>query len=52
MESLQLNIYLELGQKKVFAVAIDWPGWCRSGRDEASVWHVIDHIWEIEDQMI
>src|SRR5262245_4195999 len=31
-----VNIYLELGQKRVFAGAIDWPGWCRSGRDEES----------------
>ena len=30
------DIYLELGQKKVFAVAVDWPGWCRSGQDEDS----------------
>ncbi len=29
-------IYLESGQKRAFAGAIDWPGWCRSGRDEAS----------------
>jgi hypothetical protein len=26
--------YLELGSKKVFACALDWPGWCRSGKDE------------------
>ena len=26
--------YLELGGKKVFACALDWPGWCRSGRNE------------------
>jgi hypothetical protein len=26
--------YLELGGKKVFACALDWPGWCRSGKDE------------------
>ncbi len=30
------KIYLEAGQHKVFAVAVDWPGWCRSGRDEES----------------
>ena len=30
------DIYLEIGQKKTFACAVDWPGWCRSGRDEAS----------------
>jgi hypothetical protein len=30
-------IYLESGDKKVFAAALDWPGWARSGRgpDEA-----------------
>jgi hypothetical protein len=29
-------IYCEIGQKRVFAGALDWPGWCRSGRDEAA----------------
>jgi len=27
-------IYLELGQKRVFACSFDWPGWGRSGRTE------------------
>ncbi len=27
-------VYLELGRKRVFACALDWPGWCRSGKDE------------------
>ena len=27
-------VYLEVGSKRVFAGALDWPGWCRSGRDE------------------
>jgi hypothetical protein len=27
-------VSLEVGGKRVFAGAIDWPGWCRSGRDE------------------
>lgn len=31
-----INIYLEVGSKRTFAGAIDWPGWCRSGRDESS----------------
>lgn len=31
-----LDVYLEVGQKRIFAAALDWPGWCRSGRDEAS----------------
>ena len=28
------DIYLEIGKKKVFAGAVEWPGWCRPGRDE------------------
>lgn len=28
------GIYVEVGTKRVFAGAHDWPGWCRSGRDE------------------
>lgn len=31
-----MNIYIEAGEKKVFACAVDWPGWSRVGRDEAS----------------
>jgi hypothetical protein len=30
------RVYLEVGDKRVFASAADWPGWCRSGRDEAA----------------
>lgn len=30
-----IPVYLEIGQKRVFAAAIEWPGWCRSGRHEA-----------------
>jgi hypothetical protein len=29
-----LPVYLEVGTKRVFAAALGWPGWCRSGRDE------------------
>jgi len=29
-----VDTYLEVGSKRVFAGAIDWPAWCRSGRDE------------------
>ena len=36
MSSEQNTIYLEIGQKKVFAGAIEWPGWCRAGGDEAA----------------
>ena len=34
--SNQIDIYVESGKKRTFAGAIEWPGWCRSGRDEAS----------------
>ncbi|HUK67801.1 MAG TPA: hypothetical protein VLW50_03435 [Streptosporangiaceae bacterium] len=27
-------VYLESGRKRVFACALDWPGWCRSGKAE------------------
>lgn len=27
-------VYLEIGGRRVFAAALDWPGWCRSGRNE------------------
>ena len=30
------DIYLEIGEKRVFASAVEWPGWCRSGRNEVS----------------
>jgi hypothetical protein len=29
-----LTVGVETGQKRVFAFVVDWPGWCRSGRDE------------------
>jgi hypothetical protein len=32
----QIDVYLEIGQTRTFAVALDWPGWCRSGHDQAA----------------
>ena len=32
--SSPLPVYVETGRKRVFAAALDWPGWCRSGPDE------------------
>jgi hypothetical protein len=29
-----IELYLEIGKKRTLAGALDWPGWCRSGRDE------------------
>lgn len=31
-----INVYLEIGAKRVFACAVEWPGWCRSGPDETA----------------
>jgi hypothetical protein len=31
-----IEVYLEVGRKKVFAGALDWPGWCRGAGDEAA----------------
>jgi hypothetical protein len=28
------RVYVERGTKRVFACVVDWPGWCRSGKDE------------------
>ena len=33
-EVADLPIYLEMAKKRVFAGAIDWPGWSRGARDE------------------
>ena len=30
-----MDVYLEVGRKRTFACAIEWPGWSRSGRDAA-----------------
>jgi hypothetical protein len=29
-----IRVYLEIGEKRVFASALEWPGWTRSARDE------------------
>jgi hypothetical protein len=33
-DSVAVPIYLERGRSRVIAGAVDWPGWCRSARDE------------------
>ena len=35
---IKYEVYLELGKKKIFAGAVDWPGWSRSGpTDQAAL---------------
>ena len=36
-----IQVFIETGQKRVFAGAVDWPGWCRTARDEASALQVL-----------
>ena len=31
---MALDVYVEVGTQKAFAVVRDWPGWARGGRDE------------------
>src|SRR5687768_12724548 len=33
-DGMPTKVYLETGTRRVFASALDWPGWCRSGKDE------------------
>jgi hypothetical protein len=32
----KIDVYLEIGKKRVLAGALGWPGWCRGGKDEES----------------
>ena len=29
-----IKVFVEIGKKRIFVGAVDWPGWSRSGRDE------------------
>ena len=33
-DAAPIAVYLEAGEKKTFAGALEWPGWSRNGRDE------------------
>jgi hypothetical protein len=33
--SKRLAVYLEVTRKRTFAGAVEWPGWCRSGKTES-----------------
>jgi hypothetical protein len=34
LSAMATAVYIESGAKRVFACALDWPGWCRSARTE------------------
>ena len=33
---MKISVYLGIGSKRTFAGGLEWPGWCRGGKDEAS----------------
>jgi hypothetical protein len=37
----RIDVYVEAGNKKVFASALDWPGWSRGGRSEEEALEVL-----------
>jgi hypothetical protein len=37
-----VHVYLEVTPKKVFACAVDWPGWSRSGKTEEAAVEALD----------
>ena len=41
MGPAKIPTYLEFGAKRTFAGAVEWPGWCRSGRDEPAALEVL-----------
>jgi hypothetical protein len=42
--SASMPVYVERGDKRVFACAVEWPGLCRSGRtEEEALGSLIDH---------
>lgn len=39
--SSQFRVFVEQGAKRTFAGAVEWPGWCRSAKDEAGALDVL-----------
>jgi hypothetical protein len=41
---MSFDVYIEIGQKRTFAGGIDWPGWCRSGKDaDSALQAILEH---------
>lgn len=38
------NIYLEVGDRNVFACSLDWPGWCRAGHTEGAAMQALAEV--------
>ena len=41
MSSGRIAVFLEVAPKQAVASALDWPGWCRAGRDEGAALAVL-----------
>jgi hypothetical protein len=41
MPSHRIEVCLEVTPKQAFASALEWPGWCRAGRDEGAALKVL-----------
>ena len=37
-----VRVYLEVGRTSVFAVALDWPGWCRRAKGSEAALEMLD----------
>jgi hypothetical protein len=35
------KVFVEIGKRRAFVGAVDWPGWCRSGRDENAAFQAL-----------
>ena len=40
-----MYVYLEVAAKRTFACAVDWPGWCRSGKTEDAALEALLAYW-------
>jgi hypothetical protein len=42
-----MEVYVEATDKKAFACSVEWPGWCRSGKDEGAA---LEHLMAYQDR--
>jgi hypothetical protein len=42
-----MKVYVEATDKRAFACAVDWPGWCRSGKNESAA---LENLLEYQDR--
>lgn len=51
MSSRRIAACLEVSPKTTFASALDWPGWCRPGRDQGAALEALASYAERCDQV-